>query len=45
MAGPVIEEEDLESTVLTFWGASFGFERTVKVGSLDLALFLSLIHI
>jgi hypothetical protein len=35
----VIEEEDLDSTVLTFYGASFGFERALRIGALDLALF------
>lgn len=35
----MIEEEDLDSTVLTFCGASFGFDRALKIGGQDLALF------
>lgn len=35
----MIDEEDLESTVLTFCGASFGFERALSISGQDLALF------
>ncbi len=39
VAVTVIEEEELESTVLNFFGASFGYERTVSIGGTSFLLF------
>lgn len=35
----MVDEEELASTVLSFYGASFGFERTLRVQGSELALF------
>lgn len=35
----MVDEEDLASTVLNFYGASFGYERTIPIAGVPFALF------